>query len=248
MKLRGIEEQLAFVGGGGSGIGLACAEALAEAGARVIIADIDGAKAEEAAARLTGARAIALDVADGAAVADAFTAIAARDGAVRLAVNSVGIAGTGQETADYDDAGWRRIHQVNLDGTFYCMKHQMTAMREAGQGGSIVNIASVMAINGSPNNAGYCSAKHALIGLTKAAALERAAEGIRVNALCPGFIDTPLLRGAAAEIIDQIVERHPVRRLGLPEEVAAFAMFLLSDQARFVTGAAHLIDGGYSAR
>ena len=247
MTDEGIAGRLAFVGGGASGIGLACARRLAEAGASVIVADIDGDGARHVAAELPNARGIALDVADAAAVEAAFAGIAAQEGAVRLAVNSVGIAGTGQATADYDVDGWRRIHDVNLHGTFHCMKHQMAMMRAAG-GGAIVNIASVMALNGWPNNAGYCSTKHALIGLTKAAALEHAAEGVRVSALCPGFIDTPLLRSAAGDIIDQIVERHPVRRLGRPEEVADFALFLLSDRAAFVTGSAHLIDGGYSAR
>lgn len=243
----GISGHVAFVSGGASGIGLACAKQLSAEGAIVVLADIDGARAEAAAAELAGACGIALDVADPDAVARAFAEIAAREGPVRLAVNSAGVAPTGQSTADYDVPAWHHLHDVNLHGVFHCMKHEIAAMRGSG-GGAIVNIASVMAMTGWPNTSAYCAAKHALIGLTKAAALDHAADGVRINALCPGFIDTPLLRTAAGERIAEIVGWHPIGRLGRAEEVADFACFLLSDRAAFVTGSAHLVDGGFSAK
>ncbi len=225
--------RVAFVGGGGSGIGLACARRLRDAGATVIAADLAGGD-------------LTLDVTDDAAVSATFAKIDRDHGPVTLAVNSVGIAGTGQAVVDYDLTAWERLHRVNLTGTLLCMREQLRHMTRAG-GGAIVNIASIFGLHGSANNAAYASSKHALIGLTKSAAVENAAAGIRVNALCPGFIDTPLLRANAGDRLAAIAARHPVGRLGTADEVAAFASFLLSDDASFVTGAAHLVDGGFSA-
>ena len=228
-----MKGRVAFVGGGGSGIGAACVRRLRDAGATVIAADLAGGDQT-------------LDVTDEAAVRVAFADIERDHGLMTLAVNSVGVAGTGQAVADYDLAVWEHLHRVNLTGTLLCMREQLAQMARGG-GGSIVNIASVLGLHGSPGNAAYASSKHALIGLTKSAAVENAPAGIRVNALCPGFIDTPLLRANAGDRIAAIEARHPVGRLGTADEVAAFALFLLSDDAAFVTGAAHLVDGGYSA-
>ena len=241
--------RVAFVTGGASGIGLACGRRLAEGGASVVLTDRDAATLESAAADLarTGLRveAVTLDVCDSEAVSAAVRRTIDTRGGLHLAVNSAGVAPTGQSVADYDEAAWRRLHDVNLHGVFVCLKHQMAAMRTTG-GGAIVNIASVLGLVASPLASAYCSSKHAVVGLTKSAALEAAAFGGRVNALCPGFIATPLLRRQAGDDLDAIIARHPVGRLGTAEEVAEFAAFLLCDRADFVTGATHVIDGGYS--
>lgn len=242
--------RVAFVSGGASGIGLACGRRLAEGGASVALCDRDTGALAQVTDALRGegfaVEGVEIDVSDSAAVGAAIAGIVRAHGRLHLALNSAGVAPTGQGVADYDEAAWRRLHEVNLHGVFLCMKHEMAAMR-AGGGGSIVNIASVLGVVAAPFASAYVASKHAVIGLSKAAALEGATDGVRVNALCPGFIDTPLLRREAGDRIADIIARHPVGRLGTSEEVAEFAAFLLSDRAGFVTGAAHVIDGGYSA-
>ena len=218
--MAGLAERVAFVGGGASGIGLACARQLAQAGVRVIVADVVGAA--EAAALLTRTRGVALDVTDEDAVRAAVAGIEASEDPATLAVNSVGIAGSGQGAIDYGLLAWERMLRVGLTGTMLCQREALRHMGRAG-GGSIVNVASVLALHGSAANAAYAAAKHALVGLTKSAAIEQAAAGIRVNVLCPGFIDTPLPRAHAGDRLAEIAARHPIGRLGTADEVAAFA-------------------------
>ncbi len=239
--------QVALVTGGASGIGEAVVRQLAAAGARVVVADFDGAKAEALAASLPAASAFQLDVADPAAVQAMVQHTVDRFGALHLAVNNAGIGGEVAPVADHPLDAWRRVMGVNLDGVFYGMKYQIPAILASG-GGAIVNMSSILGTNGWAGSCAYVAAKHALQGLTKTAALEYAAQGLRINAVGPAFIDTPLIAGYQGEVRDGLVALHPAGRLGRSEEVAALTLFLLSEEASFINGSYHLVDGGFSAR
>jgi NAD(P)-dependent dehydrogenase (short-subunit alcohol dehydrogenase family) len=169
-------------------------------------------------------------------------------GGLHLAVNNAGIGGPSETIADYPLDGWKQVIDVNLNGVFYGMKYQIAAMLASG-GGAIVNMSSILGSVGWANAAPYVAAKHALVGLTRTAALEYAGQDVRVNAVGPAFIDTPLLaNNLDADTLGQLAGLHPVGRLGTPEEVSALTCFLLSDRASFITGSYHLVDGGYTAR
>lgn len=238
---------VALVTGGGAGIGAACAARLADDGMTVIVADRDGAAAERVAAQVGGHAAVA-DVADPAAV-DALIAAIVRDhGALDVAVNNAGIGGAQLGVADLTDEQWVETRSINFDGVFYCMRAELRAMRARGAG-VIVNMASILSVVAWPNAAPYTAAKHGVLGLTRSAALDYAAEGIRVNAVGPGFISTELVRsGLSDEVYDQLAGLHPLGRMGLPEEVADLVSFLASDRATNITGAYFPIDGGYTTR
>ncbi len=244
--------RVAIVTGGGSGIGAAVTRQLVAAGAAVVIADLDREGAEDVAARLAdgGGKAVSyeIDVADPMQV-EALVDFAGRTyGGLHLAVNNAGIGGPSAMTADYPVDGWQRVINVNLSSAFYCMKYEIAAMRAAG-GGAIVNMASILGAVGFANSPAYVAAKHGILGLTKTAAIEYAKHNIRVNAVGPGFIDTPLLsRNLDEPTLKHIAGLHPVGRLGTADEVAALTLFLLSDEAGFITGSYHLVDGGYTAQ
>ncbi|MFF5337200.1 SDR family NAD(P)-dependent oxidoreductase [Streptomyces sp. NPDC013181] len=240
----------ALVTGGASGIGLAVARRLAGAGASVVVADYDEAGAREAAAALESAggraAAVALDVTDPASVEAGVRFAVDTFGALHLAVNNAGIGGPSHPTGEYPVQDWDRVVATNLSGVFYSMRYELPAIVAAG-GGAIVNMSSILGTNGFAGSPAYAAAKHGVVGLTKTAALEYAARNVRINAVGPGFIDTPLLRDTEAPAREHLISLHPAGRLGTAEEVAELTAFLLSDRASFVHGSYHLVDGGYSA-
>lgn len=249
---REFEGKSAIVTGAGSGIGAAIARDLAAGGAQVIVADLDETAAVEVARQITdgggSAEAFAVNVADPAKVEEMVARSVDRFGGLDLAVNNAGIGGASAMLADYPLDGWQKVIDVNLNGVFYGMKYQIAAMLETG-GGSIVNMSSILGSVGFATAGAYVAAKHALLGLTRTAALEYAAKSIRVNAVGPGFIDTPLLsKNLDKATIASVAALHPVGRLGRPAEVSALTCFLLSDRASFINGSYHLVDGGYTAQ
>lgn len=246
-----LAKKIAFVTGGGSGIGEASAKALAAAGATVAIADTNSSGADRVTAEIIAAggsaKSYTLDVSDDEAVGNVITSIVKEFGSLDIAVNNAGIGGEQAPTGDLTVAGWRKVLSVNLDGVFYCMRHEIAAMKSAG-GGSIINMASILGAVGFAGAAGYVASKHALLGLTQTAAMEYAAVGIRVNSVGPGFIKTPLLDSLPAEALTGIAAMHPMNRLGTSEEVAALVLFLASPGASFITGGYYPVDGGYLTR
>lgn len=167
-------------------------------------------------------------------------------GGLDLAVNNAGILGADAPTGAYDIDTYNRVVRTNLDGVFYSLRFELPAMEAAGKGGAIVNVASILGSVGFPGNPAYVAAKHGVVGLTKTAGAEYAAKGIRVNAVGPAFIDTPLLTLDKAAY-DALVALHPAGRLGTAEEVAELIAFLLSERASFISGSYHLMDGSYTA-
>ncbi|MFI8006462.1 SDR family NAD(P)-dependent oxidoreductase [Streptomyces sp. NPDC086010] len=245
-----FDGRVALVTGGASGIGLALARRLAAGGATVVIADHNEESARKAAddLRAAGARAaaVALDVTDPASVEAGVQFAVDTFGALHLAVNNAGIGGPAQPTGAYGIEDWNKVVATNLSGVFYSMRHEIPAILAAG-GGAVVNMSSILGTNGFASSPAYVAAKHGVVGLTKTAALEYAAHDIRINAVGPGFIDTPLLRDTDGPARDHLISLHPAGRLGTSEEVAELAAFLLSDRASFIHGSYHLVDGGYSA-
>jgi len=246
-----FEGKVAIVTGGGSGIGEAVAKELAAAGATVVVTDIklDSAQRVVTSIEETGGTASAFEANSAVAADNERMVQFAVDtyGALHLAVNNAGIGAAPQSIGEYDVAAWDRVRAVDLDGVFYGLRYEIPAMVAAG-GGAIVNMSSVLGSVGIAQNAAYVASKHALVGLTKVAALEYTAQGVRTNAVGPGFIDTPLVRASLSpEALTALEAEHAAKRLGTDAEVAALVLFLLSDKASFISGSYHLVDGGYSA-
>jgi NAD(P)-dependent dehydrogenase (short-subunit alcohol dehydrogenase family) len=239
----------AFVTGGASGIGLAAATAFAQAGAQVAIADIVPETVGAAAETLRKAGHVVeeyvLDVADEKAVEDTVARIERRFGRLDYAINNAGISSDPLPVTELSGEKWRRVCDVNLSSVFYCMKAEIAAMLRGG-GGAIVNTASVAALIGGYNMSAYIATKHGLIGLTKAAATEYAAKGVRVNAVCPGFIETPFMPPLPPVFTERLLFSVPAGRAGKPEEVAGAMMWLCSDGASYVNGHALAVDGAAS--
>ena len=238
----------ALVTGAGSGIGEACAVLLAERGASVLVADVNLAAAERVADAIgTAAQPFAADVSDPEQCVAMVASATRTFGRLDVAVNNAGIAGPSAPVGEYPLDGWRQVMAVHLDGTFYCCRAEIAVMKEQG-GGSIVNMSSILGSTGFQNAPAYVAAKHGIVGLTRAAALDHAADGIRVNAVGPGFISTPLLAAAPAEVIAGVAALHPRGQLGTAREVAELVGFLASEVASNMTGGYYLTDGGYTAR
>jgi NAD(P)-dependent dehydrogenase (short-subunit alcohol dehydrogenase family) len=243
-----LDGRAALVTGAGAGIGEACARRLTAGGARVAIIDRDQAAADRVASELDGAIAIYADVSDPDAVEAMVATVVDRFGRLDVAVNNAGIGGLRAPVAEQTPDSWREVLAVNLDSVFYCIRVEIPAMLRTG-GGAIVNTASVLGFTAFPGSAHYVAAKHGVVGLTQNVALEYATEGIRCNAVAPGFIATPLLKANlnAAEQAE-IGALHAQNRLGEPEEIAEAVAWLASDAASFVNGSVHVVDGGYLAR
>ena len=247
-----LERKVAIVTGAGGGIGRAVACKLAEAGARVVVSDIDEAGGRQTLDRIAskGAQAsfFRADVSrpqdSEALVAEAIR----RFGALHIAINNAGISGPVAPLDEYPLDAWDKVIAVDLSGVFYGLRCQIPALRAAG-GGAIVNIASILGQVGMRDSAAYVAAKHGVVGLTKSAALECARDGIRVNAVGPGFIKTALTeQNLDAEGLEKVARLHALGRLGEPDEVAELVLWLASDKASFVTGAYYAVDGGYLAQ
>jgi len=240
-------ERVALVTGGGSGIGRATALALAAAGARVVVSDVNGEGVAETVrlVEATGGTAwgMVVDVTQGAAVEALVRGTVERYGRLDWAVNNAGVGGVMAPTDQQSEAAWDAIMAVNLKGVWLCMKYEIRAMLEQG-GGAIVNVASAAGLVGFRYAAPYAASKHGVVGLTRSAALEYARKGIRVNAVCPGFTETPMVAGLGETMVEATVKAIPMRRLGTPEEIAQAIVWLCSEGASFVTGHALAVDGG----
>jgi NAD(P)-dependent dehydrogenase (short-subunit alcohol dehydrogenase family) len=250
-----FEDKVALVTGAGSGLGLAAAKAFAAAGASVALADADEqavrAAAEELTARGHKALAIRCDVADDAQMEAMVERTVAAFGRLDAAYNNAGIQNVAVEAAESTREDFDRVISMNLRGVWSCMKFELRQMLEQGNGGAIVNCSSIGGLVAGPKRGTYQASKHGVLGLTKSAALDYAARGIRINAVCPGIIHTTMLdkmMATQADALNAMLQNVPIGRLGRPEEIASAVLWLCSSEASFLIGHPLAVDGGYTIR
>jgi NAD(P)-dependent dehydrogenase (short-subunit alcohol dehydrogenase family) len=245
-----LANKVAFVTGAGSGIGKAIALLYAKEGAKVVVSDINDEHGNAVVKEITDHGGTAFYVHANTAKAEdvenLVRATVEKYGRLDIACNNAGIGGELNATADMSLEGWKNIIDINLNGVFYGCKYAIQQMVKNG-GGAIVNMGSIHSITGVLGSVGYAASKHAVLGITRTAGSEYASQNIRINAVGPGYIDTPLLDAIDADNKQLLVSKHPVGRLGKAEEVAQIVLFLSSDNATFVNGSYYTVDGGYTA-
>ena len=251
-----LEGKVAIVTGAAMGMGQATAVLFAEAGAKVVVADFNEEKGAETVAAIEAAGGdaffVKVDISKSDQVKALVDATVAKYGRLDVAVNNAAITPDNALASEFDEDYWDRLMSIDLKGTALCLKYELQQLIKQGDGGSIINISSVSGFRPQPGNIAYVSAKHAVVGMTKVAALENGAANIRVNSVAPGAIDTPMIRGALEEIGTTEAEFAPqlslLGRFGQPREVAQASLWLASEQSSYVTGTTIHVDAGYTAR
>jgi NAD(P)-dependent dehydrogenase (short-subunit alcohol dehydrogenase family) len=251
-----LEGKAALVTGAARGIGRAVAETMAREGARVLVSDLDAASLADTVAAINakGGQVVSLagDVTRAADVEAMTKAAVAAFGRLDCAFNNAGVApyqvgAAGKTTHEWSEEAFDRMVEINLKGVWLAMKSQITQMLAQGSGGAIVNTASIAGLLGLQTASGYVAAKHGVVGLTKTAAMEYAKRGIRVNSVCPGYIETDMTKDTMARRGEQVLSRVPFGRMGTAQEIAEMVVWLCSERASFVSGANYNVDGGYVA-
>lgn len=251
--MESLKDKVIVITGAGSGIGQAAALKFAAAGSKVVVADFSDKGGNETVSKIAAAGGVAhfvkTDVSDSQSIQGLIASAVETYGRLDFAFNNAGVGGVSSPTAEYDETVYDRTIAVDQRGVFLGMKYELQQFLKQGGQGVIVNMASTAGLDATPNMIAYSAAKHAVVGMTKTTALEYAEKGIRVNAICPGAIETPgLTEGEFSKFLDQYKNSQPMKRFGTPDEVANLALWLCSDQASFVNGIAMCVDGGLNAR